>query len=183
MNDSKISVRYSRALFESASEKKILEKVYEDMVLVAELCRIDEVKEVLKSPIIVPSKKKSIFFSLLEKNVQPVTLSLINLLIKNGREDYLPAVARVFRDETLRFRGVTEATLVTAVPVNDNIRKQIKTMVESVFRTKVDLSENVDQGIIGGFVLRVNDNYIDASVKTKLRRVRKGLSVRSGNIE
>ena len=60
MNDSKISVRYSRALFQSAVEKNLLDKVYQDMIFIAELCRIDEVKEVLNSPIITPSKKKVI---------------------------------------------------------------------------------------------------------------------------
>ena len=183
MNESKISVRYSRALFDSALENKQIDNVFNDMVFIAELCRIDEVKEVLESPVIVPSKKKSILFSVLEKNVHPLTLSLVGLLIKNGREDYLPAVARVFRDETLKFKGITEASLITAVPVSDVIRKRISEMVESVFKTKAELKESVDTAIIGGFVLRVNDNYIDASVKTKLRRVRKGLSVRSANNE
>lgn len=183
MNDSKISVRYSRALFNLASEKNQLDKVYQDMVFISEFCRINEVKEVLESPVIVPSKKRSILFSVLEKNVEPVTLSLVDLLIKNGRENYLPAVARVFKDETLKFKGITETGLITAVKVSDTIRRQITSLVESVFKTKVELKESVNTSIIGGFVLRVNDNYIDASVKTKLRRIRKGLSVRSGSNE
>jgi F-type H+-transporting ATPase subunit delta len=178
MNDSKISVRYSRALFHSAEEKKLLDKVYQDMIFIAELCRIEEVKEVLTSPIIVPSKKKAILSGLLEKNVEKITLSLVDLLIKNGREDYLPAVARVFRDETLKYHGITPTSLITAVPVNDTTRKQISSLVSSVFKTKVELTESVDKGIIGGFILKVNDNYIDASVKTKLRKVKKGLSER-----
>jgi F-type H+-transporting ATPase subunit delta len=178
MNDSKISVRYSRALFQTAVEKKLLDKVYQDMNFIAELCRIDEVKEILASPIIVPSKKKSILSGLLEKNVEKITLSLVELLIKNGREDYLPAVARVFRDETLKYRGITQTSLITAVPVNDITRKQISNLVSSVFKTKVELNESVEKEIIGGFILKVNDSYIDASVKTKLRKVRKGLSVR-----
>ena len=183
MNDSKISVRYSRALFETACEKNILDKVYEDMVFISGLCRIDEVKEVLESPVIVPSKKKSILSGVLENNVQPVTLSFIDLLVKNGREHYLPAVARVFSDETLRYREITETSLVTAVPVTDDVRKQVISLIESAFRTKVELKESVDGSIIGGFILRVNDNYYDASVKSKLRKIRKNLSVRPGKVE
>ena len=37
MNDSKISVRYSRALFQLALEKKLLDEVFVDMRLIAEL--------------------------------------------------------------------------------------------------------------------------------------------------
>jgi F-type H+-transporting ATPase subunit delta len=67
--------------------------------------------------------------------------------------------------------------------VNESIRKEIKELITTIFKTKVELTETVDTEIIGGFILKVNDNYIDASVKTKLRRIRKGLSVRTGNTE
>ncbi len=183
MNDSKISVRYSRALFQAATEKNLLDRVYQDMVFVGEICRLNEVREVLLSPIIVPSKKMAILSAILEKNVDKLTLSLVDLLIKNGREDHLPAIARVFSDETLRHRGITESHLVTAVPVNDKVRKEMSDLISKVFDTKVDLKETVDTGIIGGFILRVNDNYIDASVKNKLRLVRKSLSVKTAQKE
>ena len=179
MNDSKISVRYSRALFQTALEKKLLDKVSSDMIFISELCKMDEIKEVLHSPIIKPSKKTAIFHGLLEKNIQNITLSLVDLLIKNNREAFLPAVARVFRDETLRYNGITETHLTTAVPVNDKIRNQISAMITSVFKTGVELKESVDEEIIGGFVLRVNDNYIDASIRNKLIKIKKGLAVRS----
>lgn len=183
MNESKISVRYSRALFQSAVEKKQLDKVYQDMIFISVICKIDEVKEVLDSPIIVPSKKRIILHAILEKDIENITLSLVDLLIKNGRESHLPAVSRVFRDETLRYRGVTQTYLTTAVPVNDKIRKQITDLISSVFKTKVDLQENIDSGIIGGFILKVNDNYIDSSVRNKLRKIKKGLSVRMSGKE
>lgn len=181
MNDSKISVRYSRALFQIAVEKNLLDKISSDMLFIGEVCKISEVKEVLESPIIVPSKKRAIFHSFLEKNVENITLSLIDLLIKNGRESFLPAVVRVFRDETLKYRGITEACLTTAVPVNDKTRKEITEMIFSIFKTQVELKETVDKEVIGGFILKINDNFIDGSVRNKLRKIRKELSVKSGN--
>jgi F-type H+-transporting ATPase subunit delta len=176
MNESKISVRYSRALFQSALEKEQLDKVYKDMLFISELCQMSQVKELLESPIIIPSKKVTVLHSVLEKEIEKVTLSLIDLLIKNGRESYLPAVARVFRDETLKYQGITEAQLSTAVPVNEKIKKQNIEMISKTFKTKVELKENIESEIIGGFILRVNDNYIDASVRNKLRKIKKGLS-------
>ena len=183
MNESKISVRYSRALFQAAEEKKQLDKVYDDMLFILEICRLDQVRELLESPIIIPSKKMAVFHAVLSKDIENITLSLVDLLIKNGRESYLPAVARVFRDNTMKYRGITETNLTTAVPVNDNIRKQIIDLISKIFKTKVELKENIDSGIIGGFILKVNDNYIDASVRNKLRIIKKGLSFRTGRKE
>jgi F-type H+-transporting ATPase subunit delta len=75
MNDSKISVRYSRALFQSALERKILDKVNQDMIFISEICKIPETKEFISSPIIPPSKKSAIFHKILGNNVEKITLS------------------------------------------------------------------------------------------------------------
>jgi len=175
MNDSKISVRYSRALFQSALEKKILDKVNQDMILISEICKSPETKEFLHSPIISPSKKTSIFHKMFDGNVEKITLSLIDLVVINGRESNLPAIARVFIHETMKYKGITESVLTTAVKVDDKVKKQITDLISEVFSTKVVLEENIDPEIIGGFILRVDDNYIDASIKNKLRKIRKEL--------
>ena len=171
MNDSKISVRYSRALFQSALENNVLDKIAEDMVFISELCLIPEVKEVLKSPIIVPSKKNAILNALLGSSVNKLTLSLIGIIVKNGRENFLPSIARVFIHETKKYKGITESELTTAIKVTDKVRDQISKMISDIFGTKVELKETIDPGIIGGFILKVDDNYIDASVKNKLRKI------------
>lgn len=179
MNNSKISVRYSRALFESALEKKMLDKVYNDMIFISEVCVLPDMKELLTSPIIVPSKKTAILHKVIGNNIQSITLSLIDLLVQNGRESFLPAVARVFIHQTKEYNGITESVLTTAVKVNDKIKKEITELISGIFKTRVDLKEIVDKDIIGGFILRIEDNYIDASVKNKLRKIEKELKGRS----
>jgi len=175
MNDSKISVRYSKALFETALEKNILDKVNQDMILISEICKNPETKEFLHNPVIVPSKKSEILHKVFGDFVEKITLSLIDLAVKNGRESYIPAIARVFIHETLKYKGITESVLTTAVKVDTNIKKQITDMISEVFKTKVELEEVIDPEILGGFILRVDDNYIDASIKNKLRKIKKEL--------
>jgi F-type H+-transporting ATPase subunit delta len=175
MNESTISVRYARALFQTALEKKILDRVNEDMILISEICKAPETKEFLKSPVIVPSKKEAILHKILGDNVEMVTLSLIDLVVKNGRESYLPAIARQFIHETKKHKGITDSILTTAIKVDDKVKKQVSDLVSDVFKTRIDLKENVDPSIIGGFILQVDDQYIDASIKNKLRKIRKEL--------
>ncbi len=175
MNDSKISVRYARALFQSALENKILDKVNLDMIFIAEICKSPEARELLQSPIIFPSKKSAIFHKILENNVEEITLSLVDLTIKNGRESFIPAIARNFVHETKKFKGITESVLTTAIKVDSEIRKQITDLISEVFETRVELEEVIDKEIIGGFILKVEDNYIDASIRNKLRKIKKEL--------
>jgi F-type H+-transporting ATPase subunit delta len=175
MNDSKISVRYARAIFQSALEKNILDMVNQDMILIQEVCKTPETREFLHSPIIAPSKKEAIFHKMFSGNIEPITLSLLDLIVKNGRESYIPAIARVFIHETKSYKGITDSILTTAVKVDDKVRKQITDLISDVFKTKVELKENVDPEIIGGFILQIDDSYIDASIKNKLRKIKKEL--------
>jgi F-type H+-transporting ATPase subunit delta len=175
MNDSKISVRYSRALFQSALGKNILDRVAGDMYLISEVCKLDEMKEFLQSPVIVPSKKQEILHGMLEGKVENITLSLIDLTVKNGRESFIPSIARVFTHETKKHKGITETVLTTAARVDPAVRKQITEFIGGEFRTKVELKEIIDSEIIGGFILKIEDNFIDASIRNKLRKIKKEL--------
>jgi len=176
MNEGKIPVRYAKALFESALNQNLLDTIYEDMQLLEEVCKTNELRELLRSPIIIPSEKKKIFHQLFEKIIHPLTLSLIDLMIINGRESFLPSVARIFRSDTLKYQGITEPSLTTAVPVSETIRKQISDFISSRFNTKVRLQAIVDPEIMGGFILKVNDYLIDASIRTRLKKIKKNLS-------
>jgi F-type H+-transporting ATPase subunit delta len=177
MNDSKISVRYSRALFQSALEKKILDKVNQDMIFIEEVCKIPETKEFLHNPVIVPSKKRAIFHKMFGDNVEKITLALIDLVVKNGRESFFPSIARVFIHETMKYKGITESVLTTAIKVDAKVKKQVTDLISDVFKTEVELEEIIDSEIIGGFILKVDDNYIDASIRNKLRKIKKELKV------
>ncbi len=79
----------------------------------------------------------------------------------------------------MKYNDITESVLTTAVKVDPDIKKQISDLIANLFKTKVDLKENIDDSIIGGFILKVEDNYIDASVRNKLRKIRNELGVGS----
>jgi F-type H+-transporting ATPase subunit delta len=63
--------------------------------------------------------------------------------------------------------------------VDEETKKQIADLIAEAFKTKVELKEVVDRDIIGGFILKAEDNYIDASVRNKLRKIEKELKSRT----
>jgi F-type H+-transporting ATPase subunit delta len=162
-------------LFRSALEKKMLERIYQDMDYIGQVCTLPGVRELLGSPVIRPSKKTVILHAVFGKDVSNLTFSLIDLAVKNGRESYIPAIARVFLSETMKYNGITETILTTAVRVDEKVKKQVSDLVSLAFKTKVELKEVIDKDIIGGFILRIDDKFIDASVRNKLRRIEKEL--------
>ncbi len=175
MNESQISVRYAKALFQSASEKQILEQVNSDMELLAKTCKQEELQYMLIVPTLKPSQKLILMEKLFKAHVNDTSMSMINLVIMNKRDIYLPGIARNFRDLYRKAMNISSASLVTAEPVEDSALKSIKEMLTKAYDAKVELSSEVDKEVIGGFVLTIENMQYDASVATSLRNFRKQL--------
>lgn len=176
MNDSKISVRYAKALFELALEKNKLVEIEADMRLIQEISLMDEFRALLANPVVVPTKKEQVFNIAFKGALDSLSFSMIRQVIKNGREQFLPAIARNFISSSVRHRGITQTSLTTAVKASDRVKKEIINMVSEYFKTEVSLKEVVNKEIIGGFILRIDDSLIDASVRNRLRKIHKALT-------
>jgi F-type H+-transporting ATPase subunit delta len=175
MNESKIAVRYAKALFLSAKEQGLISEVREDMRLVLELSGMQDFRDLIESPLIPNSRKKQIMSALFTDNVAEMSYNLVTLTLNNNREAFLPGIARCYIDQADRHEGITKVTLRTSVPVNRENRDTVTGIIEKDLDTKVDLQELVDESIAGGYILKVEDLYVDASLKSQLRKIRKQL--------
>lgn len=175
MNESRIAVRYSKALFTSAKEQGLLDEVRKDMLLILELSKMKDFRELTESPIIPDSKKKEIMTLIFRDHISDISFNLVALALNNNREAYLSGIARCFIDLADRYRGITKVSLRTPVPVSRENREEIIAIVEKDLDTKVDLEEIVDEDLAGGYILKVEDLYVDASLKSQLRKIRKEL--------
>jgi F-type H+-transporting ATPase subunit delta len=175
MNESQISVRYARALFESASGQKVLDRVYRDMNVLAETCKLHDFRYMLAVPSLQPSQKCSMVDSILKAHISELSLALINLVIKNKREIYLAGIARNFKDLYRRAKGIRSASLITAQKVDSEVMDRIRNLIEKTYDSEVELSAKVNKNVIGGFVLTVEGQQYDASVATSLRKMKKQL--------
>ena len=175
MNDSKISVRYAKALFESALDKKILDQVRNDMVDVETISNVPEFRTLLLSRVIKESQKIKILDKLLKNRVQSLTMSFMNLLIKNGREQYISSIVRNFTDLYRKHKGIKAVTFITAAPVSDSIKKRVEKVFKEAMKSEIEMLCESNDDLIGGFIVRVDNRQYDASVASSLKRVKKEL--------
>ena len=175
MNESKISVRYAKALFESASEKGILDEVREDMEELQQVCVIPEFEYLVVTPVMKESQKCDVVHKIIGNKVNKLTLAMLDLIFRNGREQYLPAIARNYIDLYKKEKGIISASITSAAPLTDMARKQIEKIIRDAFKSPVELVAESNEKLIGGFIIRVDDQQYDASVATNLRKVKKQL--------
>ncbi|PID92228.1 MAG: ATP synthase F1 subunit delta [Bacteroidetes bacterium] len=175
MNESQISVRYAKALFQSALESKELDKVYADMELLSQVCKMEDFEAMLVLPSLQPGDKCKITAEIFSKKMTDKSLALIDLVIRNKRELYLTGIARNFIRLYREEKGIRTATLYTAEAVDKGTGEEIKKLIAKLYNSEVELSSEVDAGLIGGFVLTVEDMRYDASVATSLKKMRNQL--------
>ena len=175
MNDSQISVRYAKALFQSASEQQLLDRVNMDMEVLTSTCKLEDFQYMLVVPTLQPSQKIKLLASIFEKHFTKISLSMMDLVVKNKREAYLPGIARNFMDLYRKEKGIRTATLVTAQSVDESAMEGIRALIRKAYDTEVELSSSVDDDVIGGFVLTIEDMRYDASVASNLRKLKKQL--------
>lgn len=72
--------------------------------------------------------------------------------------------------------GIKEVFLTTAYQTDRKTSELVRIEVARTLSTKIDMKEKVDPSLIGGFVIRVDDRLFDASVREKLRKIRKEMT-------
>lgn len=176
MPNPRLAARYAQSLIDLSIERGQLEKVHADIQWLQAVCKSNrDFVNVLRSPIIKADIKKKIVSAVTAAGkVGELTAAFNNLLISKGRESNLPEILTAFIDAYKKHNNIHTLKLTTAAPVSEAVRNSI---VEQVKKTaglqNVEVEEQVNPDLIGGFVLQVGDKLVDASVAYDLRAIAK----------
>ena len=175
MSVTRIASRYAKSLIDLAQEQNKLERVKEDVESFLEVTKVRDFYMFIKSPIVNPSKKKSVLHQLFDGKYDPMTTTFLDILLRKGRERYLPEIAREFLAQYKIIKHISTVKLTTAVAVSDQtveiIRKQLEE--SNITDDNVEIMTEVDPEIKGGFKLEIDDKLVDASIAYRIERLRK----------
>lgn len=177
MNDSKISVRYAKALLQAAVDAKKEDAVRSDMVSLLEcITASPDFRALLESPVVADSKKVEIFDSLFAENFCKLTIDFFKVLVRNKRENFLKMICLNFAEFYARSKNIKRVLITSAVETTDDVRQKVKALAKDVSEgSNVELSVKVDPDIIGGLIVQVDDKVYDASVKSQLAKIKENL--------
>lgn len=176
MKGTRSASRYAKALLELAIENNKLEAVSADLkAFTAAHADTREFQLFLDSPII-NSERKSLIFKELFGQFDTLTTSFIDLIIKNGREGILPAIATSFEAQMKAHLGIVPVTLVSAVALDATTKSSLLAKVQATVNGKLEVEEKIDASLLGGFIVKLGDTQIDASVSNQLRTLKQRLA-------
>jgi F-type H+-transporting ATPase subunit delta len=176
MSISAIRVRYAKAFFSLAKEKKMLDTLKTDIKKVFDVCtQSSDFINLLESPVIKTSKKAELITAIFKSKINTLTLNFLLLITNNKRESYIPDICRNFLELTRKDQNIKSAVIVTASEINIKTTNKIKALLEKELNATVELNCKTDPEIIGGLILRVDDKQYDSSVATQLRKIKQQL--------
>jgi F-type H+-transporting ATPase subunit delta len=159
LNESKISVRYAKAFFSSAVEKKSLEAAKKDVDLLLQLLQTQpRLKELLSSPVVKTSEKRVILDKIFADRLNKLSIDFLH-----------------FQALYSKLTGIKRAQLVTAVALDESQMQKFNKLIQVHFGGKAEVLTKVDEKLLGGFILRVDDHQLDSSVATQLKKMRREL--------
>ncbi|MEZ4909793.1 MAG: ATP synthase F1 subunit delta [Saprospiraceae bacterium] len=175
MSVNRISTRYAKSLLDLAIDQNSLESTYSDIKIFMQALQSRDLLMMLKSPIITAAKKAMVFKSIFGDKLSKLTMSFFEIVIKKGREIYLPEISQEFINQYKAHNKITTVTITSAAPLSEPIMKDItdKLLQSNITMNKIDVQTKIDPSIIGGFVVETGDKRYDASVLHKLELFKK----------
>ena len=176
MKGTKVATRYAAALLDLANENTKVEQVSGDMnYLLSANADSADFQLLLNSPIISADKKIAIFAELFDQ-FEDVTKSFIKMVTENGREQLLVEIASVYGELVRKQKGIVPVTITSAVALDAKTKDAIVAKVQGAVKGTLEVKEEIDTDLMGGFVVRMEDKRIDASVASQLNKLKQRLT-------
>lgn len=173
---SRVAKRYSKALFEAAIDQHIIEQVKSDLVQVDELIKVNnQFTSMLFNPLIAAVKKSELMRKIFSGKVEPLLANFLIMLCLKKRADFLPEIITSFFDRVLELEGVISGEVFSSAPLPPRQFEQIREKIVEITGFQVQLTQHINEDLIGGFVVKIQDTVIDLSVKNQLDNLRNKL--------
>ncbi|HIZ27885.1 MAG TPA: ATP synthase F1 subunit delta [Candidatus Adamsella sp.] len=171
-----VSQRYCDALFELAKNDEDLNLFKHDLNVVEETFKENkEFLDVMEHPTISKADKKDIMNAVFEGKVAQNILNFLDLLVDRNRMFAFFAIVHLFNNKFNKKRNIMCVEVVSAIEIDDEIKNKLIRKLESIYQKNVCLDVSTDKDIIAGMILKIGDNVIDGSVRTKLEKMKRQL--------
>jgi len=169
-----IADRYASALYDLASEKKLVDPVLNDLSLFKNLLiENKDLNLIVKSPLVNSQDKLSILVELIKKiSANQITLTFFKVLEKNKRFSNLLSIINQFININSQKRGNVFADITSAEELNNEQKINITNQLKNILGNKLSLSFDVDKNIIGGLIVKVGSKMIDTSIANKINKLK-----------
>lgn len=170
---SEIAEPYAQALLSLARENNLLDRISEDINSLLSLANESpDLRNCLTNPIFKPEVKKAVLKQITGDQLHPYTYNFLMVLIDRGRIVFFEAICKQFQELVRQLNQTVLAEVTSAVPLSDEQQEAIRQRVIGLTQARqVELDTKIDPNLLGGVIIKVGSQIIDASLRGQLRRI------------
>ncbi|MBA3688968.1 MAG: ATP synthase F1 subunit delta [Chloroflexi bacterium] len=168
--------RYAEAAFEIGRADGTLDAWERDMATIGVTMRHPELRSLLLHPAVPFADKERVLRRVMGRGVAAAPINLVLLMVRRGRPGAIERMIERFTELLRRNRGVALAEVWTALALDDGQRAELASRLRALTGSQVEMDETVDPDLIGGIAVRIGDQLYDASVRSRLERLRERLT-------
>jgi len=177
MRNRGVATRYARALLDTAHKGGVLDGVADSFADVAEIYAANpDLESFLEGPQVSDQEKDALLNSVFGDRIEPVLLNFFHMLLAKGRIEFLADIQAAFQELVEVEQGFVRARVVTAVPLPEDLERNLADKLASMTGKKISLRKRVDPSVIGGVCVSMGDQVIDGTIRTNLTKMRAQLS-------
>lgn len=162
---------YAEAAFALARDGGALPKWAETMSLLAAVVADPKVAGAVDNPKLSSTQKQSLFTTVLGDKLDAGTTQFVKVLLASDRVKLLPQINEHFQALKRDNDNVARATIVSAFPLTDQQRDELKGALAKRYGRQIETVEEVDASLLGGARILVGDQVIDRSVVGQLNKM------------
>jgi F-type H+-transporting ATPase subunit delta len=176
----RVTIRYAKALFELAKEKKILDRVGIDLeFLLKSVENSKDLQAYLESPVANLTSKLKLIATIFKSKVEPLTFHFLNLLLMKNREYLLRQIISQFKKLLDADKGILRAELQTFSKLTTEQLDALAIRLGQFTGKKILFDQIINKELLGGFIIRMDDTVIDNSLKNQLIKLHEKLLANS----
>jgi len=163
---------YAVSLIDVSYEKNLQDTILQELLDIKIL--INENKDIIKllnSPVIPKKEKMKILDNIFLGRLSDYTLNFLKVLPSNDRFDRIINIIEEFKNEYNERNNICEIEVETAVEMSEEQIKIIVSKFGQKLNKKIRVFNKVNNGILGGVIINLNNKQIDASVKSDIKNI------------
>ena len=172
-----IADRYAQALFEVGEETQTTSELYQELKQLVDI--LNENKDLynfLKSPLIGREDKKNVMKNIFENQLSKNMNNFLKIVIDKDRMSAIVNIQESYKNLLNDKNNILEGTAITAVALNEKEIKDLEKNLSTKYNKNVTLTNVVEETILGGVLVKLGNEEIDGTVRTRLSKMKKQLS-------
>jgi F-type H+-transporting ATPase subunit delta len=178
LSTTEIAAPYAQALMSLAQGQNLVDQFSQNVADLLELLNSsDDLKQLLSTPLIDGDKKKAVLQQVVGDQVHPYMRNFLMLLVDRQRIGFLEEICKQYQALVRNLNQTVLAEVLSAVELTDEQKQSVRDKVVAMTGAhQVDLETKIDSDLLGGVIIKVGSQVIDASLRGQIRRISLQLS-------